>query len=126
MGRLWRQGSAPGAGPLSLPGRGPPLPAPRAGGLRPLPLPRQVLAFLKSEGACFLADLQEGTGLPGDELAAALVELVVAGLVTNDTLQTLRLMLAWGEEMGCRNENPSARWRPSCSLAQGPAARSGC
>jgi ATP-dependent Lhr-like helicase len=56
----------------------------------------RLLDFLKAEGACFLADLQAGTDVPGDKLGPALVELVMAGLVTNDTLPALRQVLAWG------------------------------
>ena len=37
--------------------------------------------LLSSEGACFFADLEEGTGLAASELGQALVELVMAGLV---------------------------------------------
>ena len=60
------------------------------------PAAAQVLAFLKAEGACFTADLQQGLDLPGDALSAGLVELVTSGLVTNDTLQALRQVLDWG------------------------------
>ncbi len=59
------------------------------------PAAGEVLAFLKSEGACFLADLEAGSDLAGAELTAALVELVLNGLVTNDTLEALRGVLAW-------------------------------
>jgi ATP-dependent Lhr-like helicase len=51
---------------------------------------QRVLACLKSEGACFSADLERGTGLRGHALAAALVELTTAGLVTNDSLRALQ------------------------------------
>lgn len=68
------------------------------------PAAEQVLAFLKAEGASFYADLEAGldasdlgaTGKAG--LDAALVELVLAGLVTNDSLAALRGILAWSEE----------------------------
>jgi ATP-dependent Lhr-like helicase len=59
------------------------------------PTASEVLAFLKSEGACFLADLEAGSDLAGPKLEAALVELVLNGLVTNDTLEGLRGVLAW-------------------------------
>ncbi|MCL6430954.1 MAG: DEAD/DEAH box helicase [Anaerolineae bacterium] len=48
-----------------------------------------VLRFLQSEGACFTAELQRGTGLPPETLAMALLELVSAGLVANDSLHAL-------------------------------------
>ncbi|MBU1747171.1 MAG: DEAD/DEAH box helicase [Chloroflexi bacterium] len=50
---------------------------------------RRVRDFLRSEGACFFADLQAGLRLSPDALAAALGELVLAGLVTNDTIAGL-------------------------------------
>ena len=95
-----RRARADCAHPLPLPGRGQPVSAPRAGGTRLSPAAGEVLAFLKAEGACFLADLEEGIELPADELSAALVELVMAGLVTNDTLQALRGVLAWSVDRG--------------------------
>lgn len=51
---------------------------------------RAVLAFLQQEGACFLADLQSGLGLDSQAIGVALIELVMAGLVTNDTIGALR------------------------------------
>ena len=77
------------------------------------PAAAQVLAFLKAEGACFTADLQQGLDLSGDALSAGLVELVTSGLVTNDTLQALRQVLAWGGAEGGRSAGTSARWRPN-------------
>jgi ATP-dependent Lhr-like helicase len=73
-----------------------------------------VLAFLKSEGACFFADLEEGLGpststgepLSRSELSAALVELVMSGLVTNDTLQALRSVLAWSADPEAATRKP--------------------
>ena len=70
------------------------------------PAAAQVLAFLKTEGACFLADLKEGTGLAGDSLNGALLELAAAGLVTNDSLQALRQVLAWSSEQGAPDRAP--------------------
>jgi len=66
----------------------------------------KVLIFLKSEGACFFADLEAGTELPHPELTAGLVELVIAGLVTNDSLETLRHVLAWGAETDAPARKP--------------------
>ncbi len=67
------------------------------------PAAQQVLAFLQAEGASFYADLEAGLDLAGraagkDDLPAALVELVLAGLVTNDSLAALRGVLAWSDE----------------------------
>jgi ATP-dependent Lhr-like helicase len=74
------------------------------------PPAQEALAFLRSEGACFFADLQAGTGLADLALSEALVELVLAGLVTNDTLQALRQVLAW------RSEPDEAARKPLTSL----------
>jgi ATP-dependent Lhr-like helicase len=62
------------------------------------PEAQTILAFLKSEGACFFADLETGTDLGANALTAALAELMMGGLVTNDSLQTLRGLLAWSPE----------------------------
>ncbi|MBN1659202.1 MAG: DEAD/DEAH box helicase [Anaerolineae bacterium] len=76
-----------GEGGLFLP------PAPDNANLSPAA--QQVLAFLRAEGASFFGDLEAGTELPHAELTGGLVELVLAGLVTNDTLHALRRILAW-------------------------------
>jgi ATP-dependent Lhr-like helicase len=49
-----------------------------------------VHALLKSEGALFLADICDGLGMDVPAAEATLTELVMAGLVTNDTLEALR------------------------------------
>ncbi len=48
-----------------------------------------VYAFLKEEGASFVADVQAGLGRPAAVVQQALVELALAGAVTNDTLAGL-------------------------------------
>jgi ATP-dependent helicase Lhr and Lhr-like helicase len=55
---------------------------------------RLVYDYLKSEGASFYADIQAGVGLRPEALNDALAELVMAGLVTNDTLDALHAILA--------------------------------
>jgi ATP-dependent Lhr-like helicase len=61
---------------------------------------RQVYAFLKSEGACFFADLGRGLrAIPPSAIGEALTELVMAGLVTNDTLQAMREVIERGGAM---------------------------
>jgi ATP-dependent Lhr-like helicase len=57
---------------------------------------RAAFDYLKAEGACFFADLEAATGLETKTLEAALVELVMAGLVTNDTLQAMLEVVAFG------------------------------
>lgn len=77
----------------------------------------RVLAFLRAEGACFTTDLERGTGLRGDALAQALIELVAAGLVTNDSLRALHELVRF---------RPTAAPRPLSSLeAQLAALRGG-
>jgi ATP-dependent Lhr-like helicase len=54
-----------------------------------------VYDFLAAEGAALLADVAEATELRRAEAQEALVELVLAGLVTNDTLAALRAVLGY-------------------------------
>jgi ATP-dependent Lhr-like helicase len=54
-----------------------------------------VRDFLRDEGAALLADILDGTGLPRPKVQAALVELALAGLVTNDTLAALHALLGF-------------------------------
>ena len=55
---------------------------------------RDVRAWLQGEGASFSSDLQRGLGLGAAELDSALVELMLAGLVTNDRFEAVREILA--------------------------------
>jgi len=78
---------------------------------------KHLLAFLGTEGACFAADLERGTGLRGNALAEALIELVAAGLVTNDSLRALHELVRF---------RPASAPRPLSSLeAQLAALRGG-
>jgi ATP-dependent Lhr-like helicase len=54
-----------------------------------------VRDFLRDEGAALIADILDGTGLPRPRAQAALVELALAGLVTNDTLGALHALLGF-------------------------------
>ncbi|HEU5314948.1 MAG TPA: DEAD/DEAH box helicase, partial [Chloroflexota bacterium] len=94
---------------------------------------RTVLDHLREEGAALLADLADGTGLTRQAVQTALVALVLAGLVTNDTLAALHAVLGFepprsaraalrssleaqlAERLGARAERPRAltpvRWR---------------
>ncbi len=57
----------------------------------------KVYDFLKAEGACFFADLGRGLRTtPPSAIGEALTELVMAGLVTNDTLQGMREVIQFG------------------------------
>ena len=53
----------------------------------------RIQKVLEQEGACFTADVQQLAGLDTESAGEALVELALAGLVTNDSLATLRQIL---------------------------------
>ncbi len=56
-----------------------------------------VYKFLKSEGAVFFNDIGEALGLEEKAVEAALIELVMAGLVTNDSLEAMRQIVQEGK-----------------------------
>jgi len=56
-----------------------------------------VYNFLKSEGAVFFNDIGEALGLEEKAVEAALIELVMAGLVTNDSLEAMRQIVQEGK-----------------------------
>ncbi|MEJ5308452.1 MAG: DEAD/DEAH box helicase [Anaerolineae bacterium] len=56
-----------------------------------------VYKFLKSEGAVFFNDIGEALGLDEKAVEAALIELVMAGLVTNDSLEAMRQIVQEGK-----------------------------
>lgn len=68
-----------------------------------------VYDYLSQEGAALLADVAEGAGLDRTAAQSALVELVLAGLVTNDSLDALRAVLGY-------EPPPIAREKPRSSL----------
>jgi ATP-dependent Lhr-like helicase len=68
------------------------LSAPDLSGLSPSAT--AVVAFLKSEGASYEADLRGGLALSAAALRAALSELALAGFVTHDTFEALRRLLS--------------------------------
>jgi ATP-dependent Lhr-like helicase len=55
---------------------------------------QSVYRFLKSEGAVFFKDICEAQDLQEQQVEAALVELVMAGLVTNDSPDAMRKLVA--------------------------------
>jgi ATP-dependent Lhr-like helicase len=55
-----------------------------------------VYNFLKSEGAVFFADICSALDLEAAAAEAALIELVMAGLVTNDSLDAMRRIIEQG------------------------------
>ena len=79
---------------------------------------REVYDFLGAEGAALLADVVDGTDLRRPEAQAALVELVLAGLATNDTLAALRAVLGY-------DPPPAVRPRQRSSLEAQLAVQDG-
>jgi ATP-dependent Lhr-like helicase len=76
---------------------------------------QRVLESLEREGASFFDELVSSTGLTARTLRDALRELVGAGLVTNDTMDALRLVLRWRPIVSPRDRarpDPT-RWLPA-------------
>jgi ATP-dependent Lhr-like helicase len=73
-------------------------------------LAQKLLEFLRTQGASFFPALQQaaGAGFFGETLDA-LWELVWAGLVTNDTLQPLRVLISGGGEEKKSHERKTGR-----------------
>ncbi|MFN8488589.1 MAG: DEAD/DEAH box helicase [Caldilineaceae bacterium] len=78
-----------------------------------------VYAFLKSEGAVFLADIRAGLSLAEADAERALLELAMAGLVTNDSLTALQRIIQGG------SPRPATPPRPFSSLEAQLAERMG-
>lgn len=70
---------------------------------------RAVYEYLSEEGAALLVDVVEGAGLSAEAARSALVELVLVGLATNDTLEALYAVLGHGPP-------PAPQARPFSSL----------
>ena len=77
---------------------------------------REVLAFLRSRGASFFADIVRGTGKLKAEIETALWELVAAGLVTADGFDNLRALIdpkrrsGQGSGRTSRPRHSAGRW----------------
>lgn len=77
---------------------------------------REVLAFLRSRGASFFADVVRGTGKLKAEIETALWELVAAGLVTADGFDNLRALIdprrraGHGSARTSRPRHSAGRW----------------
>jgi ATP-dependent Lhr-like helicase len=56
---------------------------------------RKVLEFIQEEGASFIADIEQGTGLTLSAVRGSLRELASASFVTNDTIDALREVIRW-------------------------------
>jgi ATP-dependent Lhr-like helicase len=59
-----------------------------------------VYSFLKSEGAVFFADIRANLDLDDAAAEAALIELAMAGLATNDSLDAMRQMVKSTQPQG--------------------------
>jgi ATP-dependent Lhr-like helicase len=77
---------------------------------------REVLAFLRTRGASFFADVVRGTGKLKSEIETALWELVAAGLVTADGFDNLRALIdprrrsGQGSGRSNRPRHSAGRW----------------
>ena len=73
-----------------------------------------ILAVLEREGASFFDELLTGTALTSRNLRDALRELVAAGLVTNDTIESLDLVVRWRPMVSPRDRTQPdpTRWLP--------------
>jgi ATP-dependent Lhr-like helicase len=77
---------------------------------------REVLAFLRSRGASFFADIVRGSGKLKAEVETALWELVAAGLVTADGFDNLRALIdpkrrsGQGTGRASRPRHSAGRW----------------
>jgi ATP-dependent Lhr-like helicase len=65
-----------------------------------------ILAFLKSEGAVFATDLRTALELSESAVESALLELVMAGLVTNDSLLALQRLVQGGAPHPAQSQRP--------------------
>ena len=76
---------------------------------------RRVLQTLREEGASFFDDLLRATSLGGRATRDALRELVGAGWVTNDTIESLRYVVRWRPIVSprLRNQPDPTRWLPA-------------
>ena len=75
----------------------------------------RVLQALRQDGASFFDDLVAATTLGARAVRDALRELVAAGLVTNDTVESLRQVIRWRPILSSRlrNQPDPTRWLPS-------------
>lgn len=76
---------------------------------------QRVLLSLREEGASFFDDLLRSTSLGSRATRDALRELVGAGWVTNDTIESLRYVVRWRPIVSprLRNQPDPTRWLPA-------------
>ncbi len=94
------------------------LPSPDEGALSPTA--RRVYDYLKAEGASFTLDLEKGLIVQPALVQAALLELALAGLVTNDSLETLRVLLSTPRPPGSMPPSISPLQRELAARLQKP------
>ncbi len=70
---------------------------------------RTVLDFLQSEGASFTRDIELGTALNQQTIGDALVELALAELITNDSVEALRALARYDRPAVRDNTNALER-----------------
>jgi ATP-dependent Lhr-like helicase len=74
--------------------------------------PLKVLRFIRAEGASFINDIQNGTGLSPHSVRRSLRELASLGLVTNDTIEALREVIRW-RALPTQNAVDPTKWLPA-------------
>ncbi|MDB4878163.1 MAG: associated domain protein [Gemmatimonadetes bacterium] len=76
---------------------------------------KSVLGALERDGASFFDEVLAGTALTSRNLRDALRELVGAALVTNDTMESLRLVTQWRPVVSPRDRTQAdpTRWLPT-------------
>ncbi|MGH7617408.1 MAG: Lhr family helicase, partial [Gemmatimonadaceae bacterium] len=76
---------------------------------------RRALEALERDGASFFEELVSSTGLTTRTMRDALYELSGAGLVTNDTIESMRQVIRWRPMISPRDRNQPdpTRWLPA-------------
>ncbi|HEX3868090.1 MAG TPA: hypothetical protein VHV78_15110, partial [Gemmatimonadaceae bacterium] len=76
---------------------------------------RRVLDALRQDGASFFDELSASVSSSARALRDALHELAGAGLVTNDTMESMRLVARWRPVISARDRNQPdpTRWLPA-------------
>lgn len=73
---------------------------------------RKILEFIQKEGASFIGDIEQGTGLTAQAVRRGLRELASASFVTNDTIEALREVIRW-RALPTPGQADPTRWLPA-------------
>jgi len=73
---------------------------------------RKILDFIQREGASFIGDIEQGTGLTAQAVRRGLRELASASFVTNDTIEALREVIRW-RALPIPSQVDPTRWLPA-------------